>query len=303
LKSSDFIFQHWIRFNDFRNRLRHFFCSDVSVINRKWKKVFGAQIRWDNPQTINEKIQWLKINAFKPEMIEMADKYKSRDYFTRNFGPDGLVPLLLATNKASDISAENIKEFPCIIKPNNASGFYDIIRSPKDVNWHHIRRHCRTWLSYNYYADSQEKPYKYMKPMILVEKLLQDENNKIPNDYKLHFFNGKLGFIYCSIDRENKNYRAIYDDKWNRLPFSWVEKGVVEPDVNVGNIQKPTSLQKMIEIGSKIAKDFPYVRVDFYDINGKLYYGEITFYHGSGFDVFVPEKFDFEWGGKCLLSK
>ena len=132
----------------------------------------------------------------------------------------------------------------------------------------------------------------------MVEKLLLTHEGKIPNDYKLHFFNGKLGFVYCSIDREGGNYRNMYDPDWKPLYFSW---GGHDEDRGP-EISPPASFPEMLRIGSEIAKMFHYVRVDFYDVDGKLYYGEITFHHGGGYNRFIPESYDRYFGDMLDLN-
>jgi len=130
-----------------------------------------------------------------------------------------------------------------------------------------------------------------------------DKKGKLPNDYKLNYFNGKLEFVYCSVDREGGNHRNIYTPDWKPLPFSWVNAEDHRSDLIGPIIKKPASFDRMVEIGNEIAKKFDLVRVDFYDVDGKLYYGEITLHHGGGFDTFKPKKFDLIYGKKLKLSK
>ena len=127
---------------------------------------------------------------------------------------------------------------------------------------------------------------------------MQTKSGKIPNDYKLHYINGELQFVYVSFDREGVNDRCTYDSNWNRLPFVWVPKDTYRPSMNTADVPCPESFDLMKKFGAEIAKNFKYVRVDFYDVDGKLYFGEITLYHGSGFDVFFPEKYDQIYGAK-----
>ena len=271
----------------------------IFKIKSKFKKVFGYELDLNNPKTLNEKIQWLKINEHKEFHTICADKLSAREYW-KKFGEDHLIPLLFWTYNWEDIIDENISEVPCIVKCNTGCGCYEIIRNKEDVNFKNLRQKCRKWLSGNYYYRSQEWQYKNIKPCIIVERLLLDANGHIPNDYKLHFINGELQFIYCSVDREGENYRCIYSPDWTRLNIEWVE-----PKKHTGlsgkDIDCPKTFPQMISIGQKIAHDFKYVRVDFYDVDGKLYYGEITLHHGSGFDTFVPESYDLYYGNKLQL--
>lgn len=272
---------------------------DEIETKRRFKIIFGRSIDLKNPKTLNEKIQWLKLYDHKDFHTVCADKLAVRDYW-KKFGEEGLIPLLFHTENWKDIRPENIPDIPCIVKCNSGSASYQIIRNKKDADFKQLQGNCRKWLQRNYYYCSQEWQYKNIKPCILVEKLLLDEKGCIPNDYKLHFINGELQFVYCSIDREGKNYRSIYSPDWRRLDMQWMPKG--KSGVKQGDdISAPETFEKMKEIGSLIAKQFKYVRVDFYDVQGKLYYGEITLHHGSGYDVFVPDSYDLYYGNLLKL--
>ena len=197
-------------------RFQYYLRGQKNIIRRNYKSIFGTDINFDNPQTLNEKIQWLKVYDNKKIYSVWADKYGCRDYIRKEFGEDYLVPLLFKTRKVSDINSKNINVFPCVIKANHSSGDWMILKKAEDVDWNELRIKCREWLKNDFHIRSEEKQYKTIKRYIIVEKLLVNKNGKIPNDYKLHFINGKLAFIYCSIDREGSNKRQIYDINWNR---------------------------------------------------------------------------------------
>lgn len=290
-----------MRFNNFKHILLSKLYGDKKMSEHRYKIVFGRDINWDNPQTLNEKIHWLKLNDRKPIYSIWADKYGSRAYIAEHFGEEYLVPLIFKTDRVKELNPDNIHEFPCVVKSNHASGCYRIYRSADEVNWKELRKECKTWLKMNYYAQSQEWQYKKIKRYIIVEKMLQTKSGKIPNDYKLHFLDGKLAFIYCSIDREGDNYRQIYSPDWKVLPFRWDGKN--KPQTNFTPIPKPITFDKMVEIGQHFADKMHYVRVDFYDVDGKLYCGEITLHHGSGLDKFEPEKYDLKYGQMIDLTK
>ena len=203
----------------------------------------------------------------------------------------------------SDIKEENIPDCDCILKANHDSGHYQIIRDKKKVNYPVLRENCRYWLSMNYYKESKEWQYKNISPRrIIIEKLLVTKEGKIPNDYKLHYINGELQFVYVSYDREGKNDRCTYDENWNRLPFVWIPPKSYRENINTSDVPCPPTFEKMKEFGARVAKLFKYVRVDFYDVDGKLYFGEITLHHGSGMDIFYPEKYDKIFGDKLRLQ-
>lgn len=279
--------------------------GDKNVQKIKYRIIFGRKLDFNNPDTLNAKIHWLKLNCREDFHTVVADKYAARKWLADRFGDQYLVPLLYYTDNYRTVRPENIPHEPCVIKSNNGCGSYHIIRdfsTLTDEDWDNIRNDCRIWMAKNHYYRGQEWQYKNMKPLIIVEKLLLTKDGKIPNDYKLNFFNGKLEFVYCSVDREGGDYRNLYDANWKPLNFFWVGKRKLRPDLRGPEIDPPATFEKMKEIGSEIAKLFKYVRVDFYDVDGVLYYGEITLHHGSGADQFFPDKYDFIYGSKLNLG-
>ena len=284
---------------------RFFFCKILPatyVVKRDFKRHFGYKLNLKNPQTLNEKLNWMKLYDRERWYSFYADKFLVRDYFVHEFGEEYVIPLLFETKNVSDLLPENISEFPCIVKANHSCGQWVIIRNPQDVNWHKLRRDARFWIKENWYNCGKEYQYKFIERRIIVEKLLQTKEGKIPNDYKLHFINGEIAFIYVSVDREGGNYRCIYDKDWNKLPFVWIESWKYKEGLNAVDLPRPDTLDKMIEMGIKIAKRFPrYIRVDYYDCDGQIYFGEITFHHGGGYDQFFPMEYDLVYGKKLTL--
>lgn len=290
------IYELWLLKN-----YRRFTMEDV--VRRKFKKAFGRELDVKNPQTLNEKLQWIKLYEHHDYDSICADKYAMKQWVADLLGTDKYnVPVLYHTSNWRDISAKTITQFPCIIKPNHTSHDYMILRSAADVNWRQLRRRCRFWLHRKYHIESQEVQYKDIHPLLLVEPLLETKAGKIPHDYKLNFMNGRLEFVYVSYDREGIDVRCVFDEKWNVLPFYW--GGAKQPKYIPCPVEipEPVSYKKMKEIGEKIARYFKYVRVDFYDVDGVLYIGEITLHHGGGCDCFRPEEYDKLYGEKLDLN-
>lgn len=278
--------------------------SEEQIVRRRFKRIFGREIDLQTPQTLNEKIQWLKLNERHDYYPICADKYAMKKWVADLLGTEEYnVPVIFHTPDWRKITSETINQFPCIVKPNHSSHDYMILRSADDVNWKQLRRRCRFWLKRDYSVESQEWQYRDIPRQIVVEPLLETKEGKIPNDYKLNYFNGKLEFIYVSYDREGINARCVYDESWKVIPFYWGNSNQKEYVACPVAIPKPASFEKMKEIGEKIAKFFKYVRVDFYDVDGKLYVGEITLCHGGGFDKFRPQEYDAIYGAKLNLSE
>jgi len=271
------------------------------------KKIFplaqGYPLDLENPESLNEKIQWMKMHDRRQISIQLADKYAVRGFIENHFGAKYLIPLLLSTEDVNSIRPERLPEEPFIIKLNHDSGHYWIIRDKSFVDWKRLRINLKWWMSFNYYYHSREWQYKNIKPKILVEKLLLNDQGKIPNDYKLHCINGSVAFIYVSVDREGENKRNIYDKHWKPLNFTFAHKSKQRPDLRGAEIEPPPSLEKMIQFAERIAKLYTYVRIDFYDVQGELYFGEVTHHHGSGHDQFRPRKWDYYFGKQLDLNK
>jgi hypothetical protein len=223
-----FLFYLMMYFTKAHRWLRYERLSDRVYLEMIFPKAQEYELNLDNPRSLNEKIQWLKIHDRRDLNTLLADKYLVRDYIKQHFGEEFLIPLEKTTIDPKEINFENLPDYPVIVKCNHDSGHYQIIRDKSTVDWRKLQIDLKWWMSFNYYMQDREWQYKNMKPTILVEKLLFDKNGRIPNDYKLHCINGKVDFIYVSVDREGKNKRNIYDREWNPLPFVFAAKGKIK---------------------------------------------------------------------------
>lgn len=291
------------RIGQFRCWLRFVSRSDERAVRQVYESIFQRPLNLAAPETLNEKLQWLKLYDHQPLYTVFGDKFAVRDYIAQHFGPDLLVPLLFSSASWRDIRKEIIPDVPCIVKASHDSGHNLIIRDKETVDYRRLRENCRYWLHTNYYHVWREWQYKDIKPRrILIEQLLLTRAGTIPNDYKLHFIDGEFQFIYVSFDRQGVNDRCIYDIEWKRMPFVWVPGRSYRPEMNTADVPCPATFPEMLRIGKEVARGLHYVRVDFYDVDGKLYMGEITLSHGSGFDSFFPAEFDWIYGAKMNLE-
>jgi len=270
--------------------------SDRKYLNQKFKFYHGYELNWDKLETLNEKMQWFKIFDRQERYVSLSDKFKARDFFMNKFGEEYLVPLVFETSNVKDLTYDNFPDYPVVVKANHDSGNYRIVRNKDEINFTKLQIDAKTWLQFNYYWEDREWPYKNIEPRIVVEKMLQTKEGKIPNDYKLNCFNGKVEFVYVSVDREGINKRNIYSRDWEPLHFTWNKKYYDHSKLRGPEISAPPSFGKMVEFAEIIAKDYQYVRVDFYDVDGHLYFGEITQYHGGGFDQMLPIEWDYKFG-------
>lgn len=275
---------------------KYYRIKDIPYLKAKFLRLQGYPLNLEEPKSLNEKLQWLKLYDIRPIYTTLADKYGVRSFIQEQFGDDLLIPLLYDTTDYRDIVPENLPNEPFILKATHDSGSFVIVRDKSAVDWEKVRVDCRWWLSKNYYWIDREIQYKDIQPRIIIEKLLLDKDGKIPNDYKLHCINGKVEFIYVAVDREGVNKRNIYDPNWNPLPFTFAHKFKDTSKLRGSEIAPPATLQQMITLSEKVAQMFAYVRVDFYDVDGVLYFGEVTQCHGGGFDQMRPIEWDYKYG-------
>lgn len=258
-----------------------------------WSHAYELDI--DNPKTLNEKIQWLKLHNRQPEFTAWADKYKVRDNIRELFGESCLIPLLASADDPAGIDFDALPT-PFIIKPNHLSGYVKFVRDKRGMHWPSVIKEGRRWLKENLYYTGREWQYKNINPKIIVEKLLVDDEGNIPLDYKFHCFHGEVVAIGVDIDRETDHRRNFYDREWQKLPFIWSIYAGDEPLWPHGrDIEKPAVLSELIVMTEKLASKFDYyIRIDWYVVNNKIYFGEVTFHHGGGYSQIRP----FEWDQK-----
>ncbi|MFD2823596.1 ATP-grasp fold amidoligase family protein [Lacinutrix iliipiscaria] len=274
----------------------HFIKDDV-FLKQNFKKRFGRVLDLENPKTLNEKINWLKLNDRTALHTKCADKFAVRDYVIDTVGENYLIPLVFQSFNVEDITASNFPEFPFIIKANHDSSGGIIVRDKAKIDWKSTQKHFKKLLNKNYYYSGKEWQYKHIKPCVIAEKLLVNSTGEIPFDYKLHCFNGKVEVIQVDIDRYTNHKRNLYNSNWELLPFTWSLWQDDQPLWNNGRaLERPVNLNEMITVAEKLSKAFCYARIDLYDFENKVYFGEVTFHHGSGLETIHPKKYDLELG-------
>ena len=277
---------------------------DETFLKIKFRQMQGFPLDLKNPKTLNAKMQWLKLNDLTDLHKQCADKYMVRSFVEKEVGEEFLVPLLYVTENPKNITYDNLpKKEHFIIKTTHDSSGGVIVRNlEKDIpDIKVLQEKFAKLLKSKHYRGGRENQYKDIKPRIVVEKLLEDKNGKIPNDYKFHCFNGVPKIVYVSVGREGKNKRNIYDVDWNPIYFTWTAPGKDSEHIRGEEVEKPENYEKMLEIAQKLASHFLYVRVDLYNVDGKIYVGELTFHHGSGFEHIRPIEWDYKMGEMLKL--
>ncbi|GAA4295904.1 ATP-grasp fold amidoligase family protein [Aestuariibaculum suncheonense] len=278
------------------NLFRYKIISEKLFILLEYKKIFGVYPNLESPKLFTEKIQWLKLYDKNPLYTKCADKYEVREYVKEKIGEKHLIPLILVTENVEDIAAENLPNYPVIIKTNHDSGGGIIVRQKNNVNYKEIHKLLKKRLSKNYYNLNREWEYKDIKPKIIVEKLMSDESgNTLLNDYKIFCFNGKPRYIQTLLDRETGVKEDWYDINWNRQEFRYFSEESKE-------IERPKELDLMLKLSERLASDFKFVRVDLYKVKDEIYFGELTFKPYSGLMIWNPRQWDFELGSQLDLK-
>jgi len=258
---------------------------------RFYKKV-GYHLNLNYPKSYNEKIVWKKIYDRNPLLPVTTDKYRVRSYLKEILGEkkaeEILIPLLYVTNKPETIPFERLPS-AFIIKPNHTSGQNIIIKNGHFEKKQMVKT-CRRWLKTTYGLEKLEWANQINRRKIIIEKLLIDDDGKIPKDFKFHMFHGKCKLIRVIFDRINIGSASTFDEKWNFLSVKKLHRP------QGPKIKKPKNYKRMLELAEKLSVDFDYVRVDLYNLNGKIYFGELTHYPASGTKKFDPISFDYELG-------
>lgn len=274
------------------------FVPDACMLRMQYFIKTGRNLNLKNPQRFTEKLQWYKLNYRNPIMRQCVDKFTVRNYIKSK----GLSDILYdCYGVYSSVDSINFQKLPnsFVIKKTNGGGGLNVLicRDKNNFDIAYAKETMRCWLNSAELSGGREWAYKGLTPMLIIEEYL--ENKEEPdagiNDYKFFCFSGKPMYIVVDVDRYIEHKRNFYDVKWNNLHIT--------SDCSTSNneIKKPDNLNEMLDIAQKLSNDFPFVRVDLYNIDGKIYFGELTFYPWSGYVEFTPDSFDFDLGNKFNL--
>lgn len=267
--------------------------DDEKYLKKKFKSLMGKELDLKNPQTFNEKLQWLKLYNRRDEYTMMVDKVAVRDYISEKLGEEYLIPCLGVWDNPEDINFDELPE-KFVLKCNHNSGLgMCICKDKSKLDIEKVKKELKKGLEQDYYMTNREWPYKNVPRKIIAEKFMVDESGTELKDYKLFCFDGKPCYMFIATDRSTPGVETkfdFYDMEFNHLPFT---NGHPNSDKV---IQKPKGFEEMKELACKLSEGIPHVRIDFYDINGKVYFGETTFFHWSGMVPFEPAEWDYKFG-------
>lgn len=274
----------------------YYFARLLYMINPKlaanlmYRRAFHKNINWDNPKNLIEKYYWLLFNTDISLWTKCADKYRVREYIAKLGCEKILVKLYGVWKNADDINFDNLPN-KFVLKSNNGCGTVLIVKDKSTLDVYKTRRVLKKWLRYPYGYNGAQKHYFNIPPCIIAEELLEENLINIKSnsliDYKIWCFNGRPECVLVAYNRKGMNAaKALYDLNWNNISSKAFNKTSAKQDV-----PKPQNFDKMIEYAILLSAGFPEVRVDFYNLNGKIYFGEMTF--TSGYGTFTEEYYNY----------
>ena len=272
--------------------------SDEKAVIRYYQKhTEGREPDLENPKLFSEKLQWYKLYARLPLMEQCANKYTVREYIKSKGYGDLLNDIYGVYYKASEVDFDKLPN-QFVLKATHGSGWNIICKDKNRLNKRRSRMMMASWLRQSMAWSGREWVYQSMPRHIIAEKYLEDETGEL-RDYKFYCFNGRPCFMQLEVGRgTTHNTRNFYDMDWQLMPFG--KELPHNPDINV---PRPMMFDDMKRIASDLCKPFQYVRVDLYQVAGKVYFGELTFFPAGGVPDFVPAEYDAIVGEMWKLEK
>ena len=259
---------------------------DKIYLTHRFNHLMNYKMDWSNPITYNQKLQWIKLHDRDERYTNLVDKYEVKRIVANLIGEEYVIPTIQI---CESFDAINISQLPSqfVMKCTHDSGSYVICADKDKFDFNVAKEKLENSLKHNFYWESREWPYKNVKPRIIVEEFI----GFYPKDYKFFVFNGEIDSIMVCKDRD-KGYPSFYfyDINWNRLYYQHEE---LEKN---DQIEKPENLDLMVKLVKKLAKGFAHVRIDLYNVNGTIYFGEYTLFNQSGFDTDITYETDLMWG-------
>lgn len=273
--------------------LRHCFAKmmdDKTFIKWEYFSGMGKFPDLEKPKTFNEKLQWLKLNDIHSEYVQMVDKYEAKEYVRGIIGDEHIIPTLGVWDSWEEI---NFSKLPnkFVLKTTHDSGGVAVCKDKSEKTLREAKKIICKSMKHNYFYEHREYPYKDIKPRIIAEQFMVDESGTELKDYKFFCFDGDPKMLLIVSGRGNDQRQDFYDMDFNLLPVQRKE----HPNSGINRVVS-RGFYEMKLIAEKLSAGIPHVRVDLYDINGKIYFGELTFFSGSGNIPFEPDEWDYKIG-------
>lgn len=263
---------------------------DKMYLKLKFRASVGKSLNLKNPKTYNEKLQWLKLYDRQPKYTDMVDKYEAKKYVAKQIGEKYVVPTLGIWERVEEIDYESLPN-QFVLKCTHDSGGLVICRDKSNLNVENTKRKLERALNNKFYWRAREWPYKNVPPRIIAEKYMEDKETAELRDYKFYCFNGIPQAVMINGGRgQGKTTADYFDMEMNRLDFTWGHPHSTESHLI------PKCFEEMKNLAAVLSADIPHVRVDFYEVNGCVYFGELTFFDGGGFEAIDPVEWDYTLG-------
>lgn len=263
---------------------------DKIYLQRRYKRLMGKKLNLNPPVTYNEKLNWIKLYDRNPKYTMLADKYAVRGYVKDKIGDQYLVPLLGVWDRVEDIDFDKLPD-QFVLKCTHDSESAVVCTNKQTLNIANTKRNLKKALGTNFYWYNREWVYKDIPRRVIAEKYLEDPIDKELRDFKIFCFDGVPKAMFIATDRGiHETKFDFYDMDFNHLDFTQHYPNSDKP------VRKPLSFELMKELAAKLSEGLRHVRVDFYEVSGKVYFGEITFFHHGGTTPFVPEEWDYTFG-------
>lgn len=264
-------------------------------LNIDYFRGYHRLINFKNPKYFGEKIQYLKLYGNLEQFTKYADKYAVRDYISSMIGEEYLIPLIAVYDSTDEINYEKLPS-SFVLKLNTGSGYNIIVNNKNELDKNKTSKKINYWLNENFYKIRKEYQYKNIDNKILCEQFINDKNGELL-DYKFFCFDGKVQLIKVDVDRFDGHKANFYDVNWNILD---IKEGNFQNSEKI--IEMPLNFNEMVEIAEKLASTFQFVRVDLYNVDGKIYFGELTFTPASGANAFKPIEYDLKYGSLIRIG-
>ena len=272
---------------------------DKPYLKLRFRASMGKKLNLKNPQTFNEKLQWLKLNDRKPEYTMMVDKYESKKYVANIIGEEYIIPTLGVWDKFDDIDFDKLPD-KFVLKCTHDSGGLVICKDKSNFDKHAAKLKIEKSLKHDYFKWGREWPYKNVKPRIIAEQYMEDSALHELRDYKFFCFNGVADCVMVCVGRSTGNTKFyFYNKEWKLCRYNVLGKSII----GNGDVKRPNNISDMFAIVEQLSQKIPFSRIDLYNVNQKIYFGEITFFPDSGFDPNLMPETDFYFGSKLNLKE
>lgn len=269
--------------------------TDRQYARVRFRLIHGHFPNIENPVFLSEKIQYLKLYERTILRKSVADRKKVREFVKNRAGESHLIPQIAVFKKLNRSEWESLPN-KFVLKASHGSGFIRIVKDKSDENFEEILTETDQWLSTDYFEFGREWVYKGLERLLIAEELLLDDSRNVPSDYKFYCFHGVVKLIQVDIDRFRGQKRFLFNRSFE--PFDatlYYPAGEKIPD-------KPRELDVAVRVAEQLSKEFNFIRVDLYLLDGKVFFGELTNYPANGFQVFEPESFEVEMGSHLKLD-